>query len=244
MLKGNESILIIDGVKLASNRSLTVDRTTDTIEVCSPVDGPARKYIPSTTGWSMSAGGLYAKKEDAERLREIWRKYQRGEHTSLSVKYITADGAEVGHAILTNLQETGNLNELVQFSISLQGSGVLRPSEVRKIDLTFDVDDTHIYFNDTGLHIVDDEDDQVDSATFTIEHPSTVRLLKRIDGGWMILPGNTWSWSQDIYNRREDGIEPYIVASGNFEGSVLLAPGTYSIFACDYEGKIYIEVTE
>lgn len=137
MLRGNDLILSLDGVRLAASRTCSVDRQTDTIESCSPTNGSARKYIPSTTGWSITAGGLYANTEGAERLREIWRKYQKGIHEPLEVRYTTAGGVEeVGEAILTDLQEQGDVNSLAKFSIQLQGSGELKKPDPVPIDMS------------------------------------------------------------------------------------------------------------
>lgn len=250
MLKGNNMILSLDGKRLAASRGCSIDRDTDTIEVCSPVEGPAKRYIPSTTGWSIAASGLYATTEGAEVLRKIWRKYQHGgEQTPLHVR-VTTDGVpEVGEAILTSLHEDGNYNELVKFSISLQGSGKLRTE--RTLDLTFDIDDMHIYFDANGhLHVVDDEDDQIDSVDLDIESDGIIQVSSKsigvINGGWMILRGTTRQFSQDIYNGRVDAVEPYIVAYGqNRNGqSGVLPAGAYCVFACNYESYIVATVLE
>lgn len=125
MLKGNDLILSLGGTRLAASKTCGVERQTDTIEKCSPISGAAREFIPSTTSWSIAAGGLYADFDGANRLREIWRQYQDGVSTPIAVSVRTSGKVEVGTAILTSLHEEGNLNELVKFSIQLQGSGKL-----------------------------------------------------------------------------------------------------------------------
>lgn len=157
MLKGNDLILSLDGVRLAAAKSCGVERNVDTIEVCSPTDGPAKKFVPSTTSWAISAGGLYANKEGAERLRKIWRAYQDGVHTPLSVKVDTEPGvSEKGEAILTSLHEDGNLNELVKFSIQLQGSGKLEPWEGDPLPMTFEYGKQEaMWLNDAGVPYIE-----------------------------------------------------------------------------------------
>lgn len=148
MLKGNDIVLKIGGVKLGAVKGCSIERNTNTIPVCSPFDGAAERHVPTTTGWSITTNGLYATKESAERLRDIWRQYQDGNHTLLDIEVVT-EGVivERGQAILTHLSDGCNVNELVKFDVQLLGSGKL---EVPKHTYTINSSSTKVKVQEDG----------------------------------------------------------------------------------------------
>lgn len=187
MLKGNDLILSIDGVRLAASKSCSVDRQVDTIEVCSPVDGPAKRYMPTTTGWSISTNGLYASYGGAERLRNIWRNYQNGVRTPLSVRYKTADGVEeTGLCLLTSLQETGDLNSIVKFSIQLQGSGKLEPYEGTPLPMNLEFEKQSAILSDSNGNLYYDSNGEEKMYSATINRPTKVLIIANADSQVLI----------------------------------------------------------
>lgn len=242
MMKGNDLILSIDGVKLAAAKSCGVDRNVDTIEVCSPVDGPAKKFVPSTTSWAISAGGLYANRAGAERLRKIWRAYQNGESTPIRVNVTTEGVGEEGEAILTSLHEDGNLNELVKFSIQLQGSGVMEKTGT-PLTLALALEDAHV--NIYGSKAVSyDEDDQVDYVEINASMPFVLNFID-VDR-WILVPGVHDDWEQELADYDGHGaIFNARVGSGIDKGtSKQFSSGKYVLYACNYESRINVKLVE
>lgn len=227
MLKGNETLLLIGGVRLASQRSLSIKRQTDTIEVCSPVDGAAKRFVPSTTSWNVQAGGLYAKEADADRLREIWRGYQRGKSAPLPVSIQTATRVETGEAILTDLQETGNLNQLVEFSIQLLGSGVL---DTLGDSVTFlrGIEGKLLNVVGCNLEIYDLEEQTIYYADIHVASTKTLRMTQA--EAWCVVPGSWSYYLADVeYNDQYGNINANAIAKRNGEGSVVLTPDDYVV---------------
>lgn len=211
MLKGNDLILSLVGTRLAAAKGCSVDRNVDTIEVCSPTDGAARNFVPTTTSWSISANGLYANASGAERLRQIWRAYQAGVHTPMRVQYRTSEGiVEQGLAIMTSLQEQGNVNELVKFSIQLQGTGKLENVSI-PLNSFAGGEDTYMEYN--GQLVIENESQGYEVLTTHIEGDD---IHVRIDChcSWFVFDGVNEQFVQTYINDGDPAIEQSLIKSG------------------------------
>lgn len=241
MIKGESIRLFLNGVVLAASTSCQMERSVSTVEVCSPEDGAPVAYMPSTTSWGIQTSCLVATLENANRLREIWRAYQRGERAPLVVEYRTGDTVEKGTALMTSLQEQGNMMSLVKFSIQLQGSGALLPAST-ELQFSKVVSYTHISFDrSNNLLLSDDPDDYIEMAEVDASVDFSLDFTD-VDH-WFMVPGTHADWSELVERQEAQLINDSIVARGDAGKTGRIAKGRYVIYACNYESKIVCERT-
>lgn len=241
MLKGNNLILSINGTPLGASRTCDISRKVSTIPVCPPKAGAARRYITSTTEWTIASDGLYANKEAANRLRDIWRAHQKGNGSPLLVQISLNGEQEQGEAILTDLKERGDHNSLVKFSIALQGSGNLygvkhvpTQSGLQDRQLSFEGTDYIIYNNVPGV-----------TVQYTdLYAPANSIIIIDCDGDptkWAICRGRYSDYEQDIDNNYEISFVTRGESNARFEIST---PGYYCILSDDDSQEPIVSVLQ
>lgn len=119
---GRDLLIAIGGKAIAAQRTCSLNIKQDTIEVCSPVSGPWREYIPSTIGWEVSCNGLVCSPEHADELIDVLnsRKKVRLSYYDKGLRIVRS-----GYAIPTGLDEGASINSLATYSLSFVGSGAL-----------------------------------------------------------------------------------------------------------------------
>ncbi len=140
---GKDLLIAMGGRVIAAQRTCNLNIQQDTIEVCSPVSGPWREYIPSTLGWTVSCDGLIYAPEYADELMEVLISRQK-----VRLSYYDPELRIVrsGYAIPTGLQQGASISSLATYALTFQGSGEL--GEVPYEDVTID-------FRYTSVHDVD-----------------------------------------------------------------------------------------
>ena len=119
---GEDLLIAMGGRVIAAQRTCNLNMQQDTIEVCSPVSGAWREYIPSTIGWDISCDGLIYAPEYADELMEVLTSRQK-----VRLSYYDPELRIVrsGYAIPTGLQQGASINSLATYSLTFQGSGEL-----------------------------------------------------------------------------------------------------------------------
>lgn len=141
---GKDVILSIDQIEVACARNCELDVEQDFIQVCSPVSGRWRKYIPSMIGWTASVEMLATTMENPQKWLEAMKQSQR----PLTMRYfdIGMKIYQVGEVWISSWQNGASVQGLTTFSVQLQGNGELRKADER--DYPFLVRDTlHTLWN-------------------------------------------------------------------------------------------------
>lgn len=112
-------------IPMASCKSTSIDMKMDLIKVSGPNSGAAEEFIPGRTGWTIKNAMFLT--TFASTLFDLWKNrtkiqiFMWLEHDY--VKYMT------GYCYITSLTMTGNVHDMAQMEISLQGSGPLEEDE-------------------------------------------------------------------------------------------------------------------
>lgn len=128
-VQGKDVILSIDEIAVAGARSCELNVEQDFIQVCSPVSGRWRKYIPSTIGWTASVDMLAVTMDEQEK----WLEEMKSSHTPLTMRYYDTKVRmyQVGEVWISNWQNGAQVGSLATFSVQLQGNGELRKADER-----------------------------------------------------------------------------------------------------------------
>lgn len=142
---GEDLLIAMGGRVIAAQRTCNLNMQQDTIEVCSPVSGAWREYIPSTIGWDISCDGLIYAPEYADELMEVLTSRQK-----VRLSYYDPELRIVrsGYAIPTGLQQGASINSLATYSLSFQGSGPLEKVEWKTLDYEY-----RIYFDQVQVEL-------------------------------------------------------------------------------------------
>lgn len=160
---------------IAAQRTCSLNLQQDTIEVCSPVSGPWRDYIPSTIGWDVQVGGLITSPEHAEELIDMLTARNK---VRLSFYDPELRIVRSGYAIPTNLPIGADIHSLATYSLTFQGCGELEKVEEQFIELVNDGNFHYMQFHLDKNHCL-----YGGSATtylrgfgFELRQPSRVRI--------------------------------------------------------------------
>lgn len=126
---GKDVILSIDEIAVAGARSCELNVEQDFIQVCSPVSGRWRDFIPSTIGWTASIDMLATTMANPK----AWLAEMKRSQTPLTMRYYdTKMGMyQVGEVWISNWQNGAQVGSLATFSVQLQGKGELRDADER-----------------------------------------------------------------------------------------------------------------
>lgn len=122
MLHGNNLIVSLDGMPLASSTGCELQMERDFMEVCGPTDGAWLQYLPTTLGWTVSSDGLLA---DMAAVRALHERMVSGQAVALRFYDSTFAVLYKGAAFVKSLRFSGQVGSMAKYSISLQGSGAL-----------------------------------------------------------------------------------------------------------------------
>ncbi|MGN1239954.1 MAG: phage tail tube protein [Paludibacteraceae bacterium] len=122
MLHGNNLIVSLDGMPVASSTGCELQMEREFMEVCGPKDGAWLQYLPTTLGWTVSADGLLA---DMAAVQALHERMVSGQAVALRFYDSTFSVLYKGAAYVKSLRFSGQVRNLAKYSISLQGSGAL-----------------------------------------------------------------------------------------------------------------------
>lgn len=129
-LKGYDVLFQLVGETIALSTGCDIETNTDFIEVCSPVSGADREYIPTTFGWGISANYLCTTLADAARLIALQRA-----NTRFDVRIFDRALSTVltGHCYIKSLRLTANKGNLAKFSATYQPTGGLEQVKYEQV---------------------------------------------------------------------------------------------------------------
>lgn len=136
MILGKNLILTVGDVSrgLAASKSCQLSIDTDFIEVCSPVEGSWKEYLPTINSWSASVDMLVASLSDHKALL---KKQNNKEKLMCCFFDINLQEFYKGYVYIKGLQIKGTIGGLANMSVSLQPTGKLEwaDEETLSIDL-------------------------------------------------------------------------------------------------------------
>ena len=133
MIQGKDLILSLNGAPLAASTTCELSTDTDFIEVCPPIGGEWKDYIPTQHGWDVSAGCLMATMENFDNLLKMQKAKQQ-----LEISFYDK-GLQVfykGATYIKHLDIIGRYGNLAKMSVAFQPCGELRMAGAQVIDMT------------------------------------------------------------------------------------------------------------
>lgn len=126
-MKGNDLLIYTnaDGElkAIAAAKSCDIEHNCETIEVSSPYSALGREYIAGRRTWRISVNGLVGNPTNILAV---------GTKVMICVYYRTTLLGPIrmmeGDAIITSMKETASRGALVTYSMTLQGTGDLKPA--------------------------------------------------------------------------------------------------------------------
>lgn len=151
MILGKNLILTVgdESRGLAASKSCNLSIETDFIEVCSPVDGSWKEYLPTINSWSASVDMLVASLSDHKALL---KKQDNKEKLMCCFFDINLQEFYKGYVYIKGLQIKGTIGGLASMSVSLQPTGKLDWAEETDINMKQGVlvKDRYMLFNFTN----------------------------------------------------------------------------------------------
>lgn len=135
MILGKNLILTVgdENRGLAASKSCQLSIDTDFIEVCSPVNGSWKDYLPTINSWSASVDMLVASLSDHKALLK-----KQDNKEKLMCCFFDTDLQEFykGYVYIKGLQIKGTIGSLADMSVSLQPTGKLNWADEVGIDMS------------------------------------------------------------------------------------------------------------
>lgn len=124
MIQGKNVILSIDGKAIAAAQSCDLDVDRDMIEVCSPVEGQWKRYIPTKIRWSASVSMLVVDMDNPQ----AWLNEMKSSAQPLTMRFYDTELGiyQVGEVWIKSWKVGASVGSLATFNLSLQGNGALR----------------------------------------------------------------------------------------------------------------------
>lgn len=183
---GKDLLIAANGRAIAAQRTCNFNLQLDTIEVCSPVSGAWREYIPSTLGWDVSCDGLIYAPEYADELMEVLTSRQK-----VRLSYYDPELRIVrsGYAIPTGLKEGASISDLANYSLTFLGSGELGKvvaeniTPVRGMYSVRDVD----FVRDENHNLIKNQGATIEFGVFKITRTSRVTIKADFHGSRNVM---------------------------------------------------------
>ena len=221
---GKDLLIAMGGRVIAAQRTCSLNMQQDTIEVCSPVSGPWREYIPSTLGWNVSCDGLIYAPEYADELMDVLTSRQK---VRLSYYDPKLHIVRSGYAIPTGLQEGASISDLASYSLTFQGSGELARVESVEVEsageggvflksYAYDQDRNHAvrYLEGmaTGLYVRPVSFDTLTKLVISSQHVVAVYTSSPVDA--IKAQNNLALYQMEIEHNGEDGTATILMPPG------------------------------
>lgn len=124
MIKGNDIIIMLDGVAIAATKSDEIQVGCETIPISSPSSGDWTAAIPGRKSWTITVGFLIAG------MTKVFDGIDMvGTNVILRIKYRSGTVWKEGAAICTTFKVTATRGNLAQGSFAFQGNGPLQMVE-------------------------------------------------------------------------------------------------------------------
>lgn len=135
MILGKNLILTVgdESRGLAASKSCDLTIDTDFIEVCSPVNGSWKEYLPTINSWSASVDMLVASLSDHKALL---KKQDNKEKLMCCFFDINLQEFYKGYVYIKGLKIKGTIGGLADMSVSLQPTGKLNWADEVEIDMS------------------------------------------------------------------------------------------------------------
>lgn len=148
MILGKNLILTVgdESRGLAASKSCQLSIDTDFIEVCSPVEGSWKEYLPTINSWSASVDMLVASLSDHKALL---KKQDNKEKLMCCFFDINLQEFYKGYVYIKGLRIKGTIGGLANMSVSLQPTGKLEWAD----EETLSIDLAIVYPRTLGLPI-------------------------------------------------------------------------------------------
>lgn len=134
---------------IAASKSCQLSIDTDFIEVCSPVEGSWKDYLPTINSWSASVDMLVASLSDHKALL---KKQDNKEKLMCCFFDINLQEFYKGYVYIKGLRIKGTIGGLADMSVNLQPTGKLEWADETEIDMKDGVlvSDRYMVFGDTN----------------------------------------------------------------------------------------------
>lgn len=203
MILGKNLILTVgdESRGLAASKSCNLSIDTDFIEVCNPVNGSWKEYLPTINSWSASVDMLVASLSDH---KELLKKQDNKE--KLMCCFFDTDLQEFykGYCYIKGLQIKGTIGSLATMNVSLQPTGKLEWAE----EETLSIDLATAYPRTLGLPVGTNtvtvmdrtaEDPQLiawevrvtNEKRFTIKRAAIINRPLSVVEGWIMSKDNS-----------------------------------------------------
>lgn len=118
---GNDILVYMNGVAIASARSAEVRVDGELLEVASPTQGDWREFLAGRKEWDVQVGYLVVANADLAKLIQVNQKVQ------LIINGRTSGDTPglIGSAFIKTAKQTYNRGSLIQGSFAFKGSGPL-----------------------------------------------------------------------------------------------------------------------
>ena len=118
---GNDILVYMNGVAIASARSAEVRVDGELLEVASPTQGDWREFLAGRKEWDVQVGYLVVANADLAKLIQVNQKVQ------LIINGRTSGDTPglIGSAFIKTAKQTYNRGSIIQGSFAFKGSGPL-----------------------------------------------------------------------------------------------------------------------
>lgn len=117
---------------LAGQRGATLNRSSEVIDVTNKVSNGWKESISAVKEWSIDCDGIFVKDDAA--LMELEKAFNEG--TEVTVKIGNEDFGYTGKALITDFPLDAPYDDVMTYSMALQGNGPLTTGTVTVTKLT------------------------------------------------------------------------------------------------------------
>ena len=129
LIQGTDLNLFISGdtgyTAMGSAKSCTLEVSAGVIETSSKDSGKWSEKIAGRLSYTVSADGMLA--DNGNNYDTIFTKMLAKEPIAIAFSTDAATKGYIGTAIITKVSQTGELDNVATYSISLEGTGELKP---------------------------------------------------------------------------------------------------------------------
>lgn len=122
---GNDILVYMNGVAIASARSAEVRVDGELLEVASPTQGDWREFLAGRKEWDVQVGYLVVANADLAKLIQVNQKVT----LIINGRTATAANGLIGSAFISTAKQTYNRGSLIQGSFAFKGSGPLEVTQ-------------------------------------------------------------------------------------------------------------------
>lgn len=125
LLRGVDVLLYVPSTAtepVAGQRNATLSLSSDTIDTTAKDTGDWRTFLAGLKSWTLSCDGLYVTADAG--ILELENSFLNGDTVTVKLAKDT-DWTATGEAVITSLDYDASLEDVMSFSVELQGTGAL-----------------------------------------------------------------------------------------------------------------------